>query len=377
MPTPSQLATAGGSTRPGITDQVIRAYMLAWSPPASVAGLLSQRGTQDRLSRWLASWAAEINRTRSTRTAGGAVAEISTGTRTWTAEWAGRDFDVSWRLARLPTPSGGAEVFDLGNAGNLQATFRQAVRPGGGTGLGPYTPRNWGEAQTWANNVAATWTTGAVYVAAFARDTLGAMIAWYDGAAGRASASASAAQAATAAEALERDQTRQAEAEAAALAERDRTRPARMATLARTASRIFGGDGRQAAKLRAQAENLGPLRARLALSVAADAVEAAETAGATPEEAEAAGQVAAADSLELSVLDVLYPLEPPEYYAATLQFLPGPWALLHLAAAYPDDPALAALSFEPPDYYAATLGALPQPWQNLFQQAAINAEIQP
>jgi hypothetical protein len=366
MPTAEAFAAAGGSTRAGIPANAVNAYMAGWDPPSDAAGLLDARGTRDRVQRWLAAWAAEMERTQSVRLSSYAADRVDTKTRTWSIEWAGRDKDVSWRFARLPTATGGTEVIDVGNPANLNLIFKEAVKPGGGGGLGEYSPRNWGDAGRRADILAANWTKAADYVATFAETQLSALSSWYGGQLERTRTRTDAAQAAEADAAIARDAQRRADAEAAEEARRIATRPARMARAEAAAARIFGGEGRTAAKLRAKAEALGPLRARFALQVGAQAIDDAEAAGADTATATAAGEAAAASALGL--LDVLYPVEEPAFYAETFAVLPGAWAVLFLAIAYADDPASADLPVADAAYYGATLGDLPDPWKNLFIQ---------
>jgi hypothetical protein len=361
------MSAAPGTGRPYITDQTIRAYMLAWAPPTAVAELLTQRGTRERVTAWLTRWARAI----STETANNSPilnrALRFAGRRevhTWTARYGGNTHVVRWLKAVLDNPTGNPEVFDLGQPDMLRQGFAEAVQPGR-RGLGEYSPGTWSEAVTWADARARVWYEAAVYIDTVASELLRAMAEWYAGQLSRGRAAAAENRQAEADAAIQRELDRQ-EAERQ---QRAATRPQRMQ---RAAEKLFSGEGRTAQKLRAKLAELGPDKARFALGLAADAAAAADAAGATEAEADAAAEAALEQAVTL--LDVVYPLEAPDYYVGSWPLLPREWQALYLALAWEGDPYAESLPVADPAFYVTTLGRIPTPWQNLFHQASFTAE---
>lgn len=370
MPTPSMSAAPGSTGRPYISDQTIRAYMLAWAPPSAVAELLAQRGTRERVTAWLTRWARAI----STETARNSPilnrALNFRGRRevhTWTARYAGNTHVVRWLKAILDNPSGSPEVFDLGQPDVLREGFTEAVQPGR-RGLGEYSPGTWSEAVTWADARARVWYEAAVYIDTVAGEQLRAMAEWYAGQLSRGQAAAAEQRQALADEAIQREQDRQEQERREYVADR----PQRIARMQRAAANLISGEGRTAARLRSKLAELGPDKARFALGFAADAAAAAEAAGATEAEADAAAEAALEQAVTL--LDVVYPLESPDYYVAAWPLLPREWQALYLALAWEGDPYADSLPVADPAVYVATLSSIPKPWQNLFYQTSFTAE---
>ena len=216
------------SGRQQITDATVSAYMRTWAPPDRVADLLSDRGTRERVLAWLTRWARAMSQDTSNNSAVVGRAVRFAGVRephTWTARYGSNAHTVRWLKAILANPTGGPEIFDLGQPDVLREAFAEAVRPGRGGityGIAYSRPSNWGEAVEWADDKARVWYEGAVYIDGFASTTLRAMATWYAGQRERNAAAAAEARQQAADDAITREAERQAQAERERIASQER-----------------------------------------------------------------------------------------------------------------------------------------------------------